>query len=186
MRINKTKIILLSIFILGIFLLSTLSVFAQSGVELPADFVGPLAPGDVTCTVTGPQWLRAVGIPCGTLVHPWCLDSYPPKDNIDTPCELDEIFQTIINFAKLLVAVTGTAALVMFTYGGILFIIATGREEWITKAKETMKAAVIGIIIILGAWLVVNFTIFALTGGEVGDTAQIFTQPFSQQPKGTP
>ncbi len=95
-------------------------------------------------------------------------------------CGLNEILETVVNFSKLLLALTGSAALLMFTYGGAIFILAAGKQEWIQKGKAAMTAAAIGIIIILGAYLVVNFTILALTSGEVGGDATIFGNPFNE------
>ena len=44
------------------------------------------------------------------------------------------------------------------------------------KGKAAIQAAAIGIIIILSAWLIVNFTINAVTRGEIGGQANIFDE----------
>ena len=89
-------------------------------------------------------------------------------------CGLKQMLQVVINFSKILLALTGSAALLMFIYGGALFIVAAGKQEMIQKGKAAMSAAAIGIVIMLGAYLIVNFIILALTNGEVGGQATIF------------
>lgn len=126
------------------------------------------------------NWLHSIGIkPDGNLIPVGCTDSE------FTPCGLTEAFQTIVNFTQLLLAMTGSVMILMFVYGGTMMIIGGAiKEEFITKGKDAIKAAVIGLIIILGAWLVINFTILALTKGGVGGTAKIFGRPFSEAPTG--
>jgi len=91
-------------------------------------------------------------------------------------CGLTQVFQTIINFSQLILALTGSAALLMFTYGGVLWILAAGKQEMIQQGKSAIIAAAIGLTIVLAAWMIVNFTIVVLTGGEVGGTGTIFNQ----------
>jgi hypothetical protein len=89
-------------------------------------------------------------------------------------CGLNAMFQTIINVTDIILALTGSAALLMFTYAGLTFIIAAGSQEKISKAKEVLEAAVIGIAIILLGWTMVHLTIITITGGEIGSSAKIF------------
>lgn len=125
------------------------------------------------------NWLHNIGIADGALIPVGCTDSE------STPCGLTEAFQTIINFTQILLAMTGSVMILMFVYGGTMMIIGgAAKEEYITKGKDAIKAAVIGLIIILGAWLMINFTILALTKGEVGGTAQLFGRGFSETPTG--
>src|SRR3989344_8606264 len=121
------------------------------------------------CSVVGPQWMKNIGIECGTLIPDVCIDS-----EINTVCGLNEMLQTVINVSQLIFAFTGSAALLMFTYGGIMFIIAAGSQERVQKARQALSAAVIGIAIILGSWLIINFTIIALTGCEINSKAKLF------------
>ena len=96
-------------------------------------------------------------------------------------CGLNEMLRVVINTSKILLGLTGSVALLMFIYGGTMFILAAGKQEMIQKGKAAMTAAVVGIVIILGSYLIVNFTILALTKGEVGGNATIFkgVNPFS-------
>jgi len=104
-------------------------------------------------------------IPCG------CLDS-DTKTNV-TACGLSEAMQTIANLAKVILAITGSGALLMFIYGGTMFIISAGNQERVQKAKDILKAAVVGLAIIFCSWLIVNFIVVALQSGTVGTTTDL-------------
>lgn len=99
-------------------------------------------------------------------------------------CGLAQVFQVIIGISRIILALTGSATLLMFAYGGVMWIIAAGNQERIQKGKAAMQAAVIGLIFVLGAYLIVNFTICALSSGSVGCDAAIFSRPFAQEPTG--
>jgi len=117
-------------------------------------------------------WVEtAIGQP---LIPDDCTKKVPAGS--EQNCDLNDVFQTIINFSQLILALTGSAALLMFTYGGVLWILAAGKQEMIQQGKSAIVAAAVGLAIVLGAWTIVNFTIVALTGGEIGSTAQIFGQ----------
>src|SRR3990167_3857463 len=101
------------------------------------------------------SWLKGIIVEGETLIPCDCIDSKPDcyegKTGDCSTCDLNDGFQTIINFTQILLALTGTAALLMFMYGGVLWIIAAGNQEQIQKGKAAIQAAAIGIIIILSA-----------------------------------
>lgn len=61
---------------------------------------------------------------------------------------------TLIKGALTLV---GTVFFALMFYGGFTWMTARGEEDKITKAKETIVAAAIGIAIILAAYAITNF-----------------------------
>lgn len=124
------------------------------------------------------SWLSAI-IPGGRLIPEACTES-PARDV--NACGTTQMFQTLVNFSRLILALSGSAALLMFTFGGVMFIIAAGNQEQVQKGKAAMTAAAIGLIIILCAWLIINTTICVLTQGTVGcDKATIFGLPWFQE-----
>lgn len=152
-------LLILAIISVSIFALSTTPIFAQET-----------------------NWLNNIGVDGGALIHINCTDSEPT-----TPCGLNEAFQTIVNFTQILLAMTGSMMILMFIYGGTMMIIAgapfSGKgdnRQTINKGKDAIVAAIVGLIIILGAWLAINFTILAVTKGDVGGPATIFGRPFSE------
>jgi len=104
------------------------------------------------------------------------------NDNPDTCCGLNAMLQILINVSQIILSLTGSAALLMFMYGGITFIIAGGAQDKISKAKDILKASVIGIAIILCSWIIVNTVISALTDGTVSGGKLFGDQDWNKTP----
>jgi hypothetical protein len=96
-------------------------------------------------------------------------------------CGISAMIKTLINVTDLILSVTGSAVLAMFIYGGVLWIVAAGNDELIKKGKDAIIAAVIGIFIVLGSFMIINFAVAALTGQSFGDTATIFGQSWFKE-----
>lgn len=126
------------------------------------------------------SWLVQIGIPDGHLIPQECVGDQ--ASDVKNGCTLKSVFQLVINFTQVLLALTGSAALLMFTYGGVMWIIAAGNQERVQKGRAAMQAAVIGIAIILGSWLIVNFVIWALVGGTGIENVTIFQQAWYANP----
>ena len=77
-----------------------------------------------------------------------------PLGNQNNTNNIQTLIGTII---KAVLGVVGSLALVMFIYGGLLWMTAAGNEERITKAKQILIAALIGLIIIIMAWGLTQF-----------------------------
>jgi len=86
------------------------------------------------------------------------------SDYKNVPCTFCHFFvmlDGIIDFA--LINIVFPLAILLFVVGGALFIFSAGDPGRVTQGKTIMKGVVIGLVIILGAWLVVN-TFFNLIG----------------------
>jgi len=98
----------------------------------------------------------------------WNFSIVPSQCTGSNPCtDLDYVLIMIVNISRIILALSGSAALLMFTYGGFQWIIAGGSQEKIQKGKSALVAAVVGLVIILGAWIIVNTTICAISQGSV-------------------
>ena len=83
------------------------------------------------------------------------------------PTELvgvDGVFTKITN--TVLYAV-GIISVIMLIYGGLRYVISGGDSKKVTDAKNTIMYAIIGLIISILAYAIVNFVINAV-GGESG------------------
>lgn len=79
-------------------------------------------------------------------------------------CGLPELVQVGINLAKIILALSGSLALLMFIYGGFTWLTAAGSSERVDKGKKILTGAIIGLIIIFGAVTIINFAERALRG----------------------
>jgi hypothetical protein len=57
----------------------------------------------------------------------------------------------------------GSLAFLMFVYGGFLWLTAGGAADRISKGKDVMKWAVIGLILVFGSYALVRFVLQAFT-----------------------
>lgn len=69
---------------------------------------------------------------------------------------------TVINIIQWVLGLLGLVAVIMILLGGFRWMTAAGNEEKIESAKKLLTAAIIGLIIVLLAWAIVNFAIGTL------------------------
>lgn len=69
-------------------------------------------------------------------------------------------------FLGVLLGVLGVIFTVLFVYAGYLWFTAEGDAAALVKAKEIMMRAVIGLIIVVSAYVITYFVTMALTSGD--------------------
>lgn len=77
-----------------------------------------------------------------------------PLKNRDIPDLVGDIIQYVLG-------VIGILALVMFIYGGILWMTSGGSADKIKKGKDTIVWAVLGLAIVFFSYAIVNFVLKA-------------------------
>ncbi len=80
------------------------------------------------------------------------------KDDLSSSCRDVSIFvYFLIQLARYLFTIIGALALVMFVYGGFTLILSQGSSEKVKKGTDIILAAVIGLVIMFGAYMLVSF-----------------------------
>jgi len=64
-----------------------------------------------------------------------------------------------ISLIRLIMTFLGIIAVVIMLYGGFIWMTAAGNEDKVETAKKLIVAGIIGLIIILAAFLIVNFVV---------------------------
>jgi hypothetical protein len=72
---------------------------------------------------------------------------------------------TLGTVVQAALALVGTIFLILTIYAGILWMIATGKDEQIEKAKKIITASIIGLFITLSAYAI-TFFITTKLGGQ--------------------
>lgn len=72
-------------------------------------------------------------------------------------CNVCDAIGVGINVTKIMLGTLGSAALLMFVYGGVLMAISRGHSDQVQKGKDALINATKGVIIVLGSWLVINY-----------------------------
>ncbi|MDP2586854.1 MAG: pilin [Candidatus Komeilibacteria bacterium] len=80
------------------------------------------------------------------------LPGFPKTSNVDNSL----LGNYISALYKFLVGVAGIVAVIMIAIGGLLWLFSSGDSGKITKAKEIIIGAIIGLILVLGSWLILN------------------------------
>jgi hypothetical protein len=70
---------------------------------------------------------------------------------------------TIRNIVNILLFVIGLVAVIMIIIGGLRYVLSGGDQSAVTGAKNTILYAVIGLIVALLAYAIVNFVVGGLT-----------------------
>ncbi len=115
-------------------------VFAAAPSVFPTGFWGPL----VSCTGNGGGGLPS----CASM------------------CDLIQTFENVIYFG-ISVAIFIIAP-ILFAWGGIMYMISRGKPEGTGAAKKILTGALIGVLIVLGGWLIVNTFVGVLGISGIG------------------
>ena len=76
----------------------------------------------------------------------------------------DTLFNTIKSVINIMIYVTGVIAVIMIILGGIKYTVSSGDSSAITSAKNTIMYAVIGVVVAILAFAIVNWIITAIGG----------------------
>lgn len=74
----------------------------------------------------------------------------PLGDGVTAPILIGKIIKAILG-------IVGSLSLVMFIYGGIVWMTSGGNEEKVKKGKQTLVNAALGIVVIFSSYSVLNW-----------------------------
>ena len=110
------------------------------------------------CFLTIILGFLVIALPASAAVLPFCTYT----GNCQT-CDFAELF---INLANYGFSIIGGVALLMFVIGGVFLVMGGANTERLTRGKQVITAAIVGMVIVLCAYLIVNFVVTALAGSE--------------------
>jgi len=73
-----------------------------------------------------------------------------------------ELPQIIGKFIRALLTFLGIIFLLLMIYGGYTWMLARGNENEVEKAKNTIKNAIIGLLVVAGAYSITYFVSYSL------------------------
>lgn len=91
-------------------------------------------------------------VPCGSAGEPRC-----------DVCQFIVLGFNIITFIRNLLVI---ACILVITIAGVIYIVSAGNTGMITTAKNALKYALLGVLIVLFGWVVVTFIIRSVALGE--------------------
>lgn len=122
--------------------------------------IGPAAPA-ATTTATE---VADRGKP-GRLGLPACATTHDPA--LAGKCTLDDIKTVAVNFANFLMGLAAAFFLAIFVWAGFKYIFFAYDSSVAADAKKTLTGAAIGMLLVLGAAMIVRFVQTTATGGSI-------------------
>ncbi|OIO52096.1 hypothetical protein COY93_03630 [Candidatus Uhrbacteria bacterium CG_4_10_14_0_8_um_filter_58_22] len=137
----------------------------------------PVAAGDAckpagaerpgTCTLSGAE-LRCVEPAAAPAADADAPTAPPANRDLVNPLgedvSLQEVFARILTFFT---AISGSLALLMFVYGGVLWLTSGGETGRIETGKKAITWSVIGLLVIFGAYAMLRVIFVTLGGGGI-------------------
>ncbi|MCF6276969.1 MAG: pilin [Candidatus Magasanikbacteria bacterium] len=141
-------------FIIGGFLFSPLVV---SGA--PTTTTTPTPTSTTPATPTAPQTIK--NPPKSSKLIPDCALTRDVKGQY---CDdVSDLVEFGIKVGQFLFSIIGGLAFAMFIYGGFKMILSFGNPEKFKEGKNVMVAAVVGLVIAFGAYMMIDFILDALS-----------------------
>lgn len=149
MKQKKKYLILIGLTVVVSNLMFWTLVFAQTAPQ-------PCGGGKIWST----RLLRCVCPPGQTEVGSVCELKNPSEGQLVNIKDFGTLLKNAIN---LLLMFAGAIAVLFFIVGGYQYIVARGNEEGMEQAKKTMSGALIGIVLIIMSFAIVNIVNTLLT-----------------------
>ena len=90
-----------------------------------------------------------------------------PVFAIDNPIQFASIEELIGGIFNAILAVVGALALILLALGGIQYMSSGGDKIAVEQARGRITSAIVGLVVVFGAWLVINFVGSLLTGEPI-------------------
>lgn len=112
-----------------------------------------------------------LGLAATPLVSSGTVSAAPARDAVcdgvssasgEAGCDGSGLSTLIKNVINILLFIIGTIAVIMIIVGGIRYATSGGDQAQVTAAKNTILYSVVGVVVALMAFAIVNFVIGAL------------------------
>lgn len=91
-------------------------------------------------------------------------DCPPGSVCLTNPINVSTVPELVANILQAVLGVVGAFALLVFIYGGFLWLTSGGESAKVSAGKEAMKWAAVGLVVIFTSYGLVRFVFSAITG----------------------
>ena len=95
--------------------------------------------------------------------------------NIDPDHKGDDLINDTNKIINVVIGVLGVVAVAVVIYGGFLFLTAQGDPGKIKKGKDSITWGIIGLIIALLSWSIINFVLSSTMGAPAAQNSTTTT-----------
>ncbi len=92
-----------------------------------------------------------------------------PTTGVEPQIDLGRGLQEIVGITNFIVSFVGPLLMLLILIGGVMYLTSAGEEEKMNKAKRLVVAAIIGVIVIYGAFAIVS----TVTSGSFAEPATL-------------
>lgn len=80
---------------------------------------------------------------------------------------LNDMVSVTVIVSQFILGIVGSLALLAFVAGGLMMMLSAGNPEWVTRGKQTLIGAVIGLTIVFTSYAIIQlvFTSLGISGG---------------------
>ena len=75
---------------------------------------------------------------------------------------LNEMVSVFTKYASRSLGLVGSLALLAFVAGGLMMMLSAGNPEWVTRGKQTIIGAVIGLAIVFTSYMIIQLVFTSL------------------------
>jgi hypothetical protein len=94
-----------------------------------------------------------------------CPDGSTCLDNPLATSDENPTVQSLIGkVIKAIMGLIGSIALVMFVYGGFIWMTASGNKERVQKGKDVILWSILGLVVIFSSYAIIRFVLGILEG----------------------
>lgn len=72
---------------------------------------------------------------------------------------LNDLVLILVRASRWILGIVGSLTLIMFVYGGFMFLISAGSSEKVSKATSIIVAAAVGLVIVFCSYLIIQFVL---------------------------
>lgn len=83
---------------------------------------------------------------------------------LPNPIGVDDPRIIVGNIIRLILGLVGSLALIFFIYGGLMWMTSAGNSDQVTKGRDTLVWATLGLIVIFASYTGVAFILQSLGG----------------------
>ena len=83
--------------------------------------------------------------------------------NLTNPLGADSVNELVGRVINSLMGIVGSLALLMFVYGGLVWMTSSGSQDKVKKGKDILLWSAVGLIVIFGAYALTKFIISLAT-----------------------
>lgn len=104
---------------------------------------------------------RADIVPCKPTVTTVTKDGVT-KTVMTNNCDFGSLIQLANNIINFIITISVSASAIMFAYAGFLYMSSQGNSGQVEKAHSIFKNVALGLVFVLGAWLIVKAVMWGL------------------------